>query len=110
MKELYQSLHFILVTSVYEGFPMVMMEAMSHGVVPISTNVGGIKEHITHLKNGVLIDATEDEELVNLFCEQLHNLLNFPIDKNKISEAAFEYALLHFGITKFNQSYQKIFS
>ena len=110
MKELYQSFHFILVTSVYEGFPMVMMEAMSHGVVPISTNVGGIKEHITHLKNGVLIDATEDEELVNLFCEQLHNLLNFPIDKNKISEAAFEYALLHFGITKFNQSYQKIFS
>lgn len=110
MMELYKSLHFILVTSVYEGFPMVMMEAMAHGVIPISTNVGGIKEHITNNENGLLIDEANEEEIVNLFCEHILNLVKNTEEKNRISKAAFEYASEHFGIDKFNQSYKKIFS
>ncbi|MEL1247945.1 glycosyltransferase family 4 protein [Flavobacterium helocola] len=110
MIELYKSLHFVLVTSVYEGFPMVMMEAMAYGVIPISTNVGGIKEHITNNTNGLLIDETNEEEIINLFCEQILNLLKDPTVKDRISKSAFNYASEHFGIDKFNQSYKNIFS
>lgn len=110
MIKLYKSLHFILVTSVYEGFPMVMMEAMAHGVIPISTNVGGIKEHITNNENGLLIDEANEEEIVNLFCEHILNLVKNTEEKNRISKAAFDYASEHFGIDKFNKSYKNIFS
>lgn len=49
LKKQYQDLDILLVTSIREGFPMVIMEAMSFGVVVISTNVGGINEHISQL-------------------------------------------------------------
>ncbi len=65
MNDLYKSLHFVLITSVYEGFPMVMMEAMSYGVIPITTNVGGINEHIIHNENGLLINAKHEDEIVS---------------------------------------------
>ena len=109
MNELYNSLHLILVTSVYEGFPMVMMEAMSHGVIPIATNVGGINEHIKHGENGLLINETDEVAIVNVFCENIINVLSSDIDKNRICKSAFEYAKNNFGIDKFNQSYKEIF-
>ena len=110
MAELYNSLHLILVTSVYEGFPMVIMEAMSHGVIPITTNVGGINDHIRHKENGLLIDEIDEVAIIDRFCENILYLLNNQIEKNKISESAFDYAKNQFGIDKFNQSYRNIFS
>jgi glycosyltransferase involved in cell wall biosynthesis len=110
MNDLYKSLHFVLIISVYEGFPMVMMEAMSHGVIPISTNVGGINEHITHNENGLLINEKHEDEIVNSFCNQILNLIKNSKDKDRISRSAFDYASKHFGIDKFNQSYKNLFS
>mgnify|MGYP006369570773 FL=1 len=110
MNDLYNSLHFVLITSVYEGFPMVMMEAMSHGVIPISTNVGGINEHIIHNENGLLINEKYEDEIVNSFCNQILNFIKNSKDKDRISRSAFDYASKHFGIDKFNQSYKNLFS
>ena len=110
MNDLYKSLHFVLITSVYEGFPMVMMEAMSHGVITISTNVGGINEHIIHNENGLLINAKHEDEIVNSFCNQILNLIKNAEERDKISKTAFDYASNHFGIDKFNQSYKNLFS
>ena len=41
--KLYKSLTFILITSSREGFPMVIIEAMANGVIPICTDVGETK-------------------------------------------------------------------
>lgn len=109
MATLYDSLHFILITSVYEGFPMVIMEAMSHGVIPIATNVGGISEHIEDNNNGYLINETDEISIINLCCEKILNVISDPIKKRKISKSAFDYAIENFGIQKFNKSYKKIF-
>jgi glycosyltransferase involved in cell wall biosynthesis len=46
----------IFITSFREGFPMVLLEAMAFGVVPISTDVGEIKDYIGEkYNNGILI-------------------------------------------------------
>lgn len=46
----------IMITSFREGFPMVLLEGMAFGVVPISTDVGEIKEHIGEkFSNGFII-------------------------------------------------------
>ena len=89
---------------------MVMMEAMSHGVIPISTNVGGINEHIIHNENGLLINEKYEDEIVNSFCNQILNFIKNSKDKDRISRSAFDYASKHFGIDKFNQSYKNLFS
>lgn len=108
LKQLYNELHFVLLPSKYEGFPMVIMESMAQGVIPIATNVGGISEHIINNKNGVLINDSEEIQIVKEFVSVLENLL---LDKEKrgiLSQNAYEYARSNFQIRKFNASYKQI--
>ncbi|MBC3757762.1 glycosyltransferase family 4 protein [Hyunsoonleella sp. SJ7] len=105
----YKSLTFILTTSSREGFPMVIPEAMAHGVIPISTNVGGINEHLISFENGVLIDNYKDEnEIVTKFIDTIDKLINDKGLKTKIAKNAFSYSRKHFNISKFNQKYRNL--
>ncbi|MUL81732.1 glycosyltransferase family 4 protein [Mycobacterium sp. CBMA247] len=46
-----------------EGLPMAILEAMAHGVVPLSTPVGGIPEAITDGVDGLLVPPGEPKLL-----------------------------------------------
>ncbi len=107
--DFYNQLTFLLITSEYEGFPMVMMESMAQGVISISTNVGGISEHITNDFNGFLIDNENQENSVNLFCNQLEKLFNDESKVNEISKNSYNYAHKNFGIDEFNKNYKNLF-
>lgn len=104
----YKQLTFLLITSEYEGFPMVIMESMAQGVIPISTDVGGISEHITNNKNGILINALDENKIVDEFCYSIFQLIENEKLRNDLSYNSFLYAHEHFSIDKFNDSYQKI--
>ena len=58
----------------------------------------------------LLVDEIDGVAIVERFCENILYLLHNRIEKNKISESAFDYAKNQFGIDKFNQSYRNIFS
>ncbi len=73
LPEVYSLSDFLLITSVYENIPTVLLEAMSCGCVPISTNVGGIAEVIDDGVNGFLINPHHDK---NGFMDKIHDLLN----------------------------------
>lgn len=51
----------ILLLSDYEGLPLVLVEAMLLGVVPIATDVGAIGELITDGRDGFLVDVAHRE-------------------------------------------------
>lgn len=56
LQYLRESKIFIL-SSLTEGTPKVIVEAMSQGTPVVSSDVGGIKGLITHLENGVLFES-----------------------------------------------------
>lgn len=64
---------FFIHTAYFEGMPMVLLEAMAHGVTGVAFDVPfGIKEIITHEYNGLVVyDNNEDE-----FIRQLKRLIN----------------------------------
>ncbi|HXP52944.1 MAG TPA: glycosyltransferase, partial [Bacteroidia bacterium] len=85
LDKLYEKSHILLITSSREGFPMVIMEAMMNGVVPISTNVGGISEHIKTEVNGILLKNISADEVVNELVTVLEHFISNRDELNAIS-------------------------
>ena len=69
----------------YENFPCVIAEAMSCGLPIISTEVGGISEHLS-ASNGMLVKQGDEPALLSSFTEML--LENKKYDAGVISKYA----------------------
>ncbi len=80
-----KKLDVLLLTSDYEGTPMVLLEAMSYGLPVVSTRVGGIPTVIDNWKDGVL---TEDFEPTTI-AKDVVTLLSDKERYVSISEAAY---------------------
>lgn len=109
LERYYRQSDMLLVTSRMEGFPMVVMEGMAHGVVPVSTDVGGIPEHVTHGVNGFLVANAEDtESIVESFVGLISTLACNRRLLEEMAERAYHYAAEHFRLEKFNRSYREL--
>lgn len=54
----YQSAHFIILLSSTEGMPLVILEAMQNGCIPITTNVGDLP-FVINKDNGFILNNNE---------------------------------------------------
>ncbi|MBR1416850.1 MAG: glycosyltransferase [Bacilli bacterium] len=78
--KLYEESSIYLMTSYTESFGLVLIEAMSHGVVPVAFNSAqGSKEIIENNYNGYLISNRDKEEMASITVDLLNN-------KNKLKE------------------------
>lgn len=61
--ELLKNCNVFLLPSFYEGLPMALLESMSFGLVPVTTNVGSIGQVVTHMENGIFVRSHSSEDL-----------------------------------------------
>ena len=61
----------LIMTSKYEGTPMCALEALSLGLIVVSTPVDGLKDIIIDKKNGFLLNS--NEEIANKVLEILND-------------------------------------
>src|SRR5437867_4651444 len=55
----------LLMTSDSEGFPIVLVEAMAHGLAPVVTDIpGGNRQLVRHMKNGILVPVGRIDDFV----------------------------------------------
>jgi len=64
IQELLPAMHFLLLPSASEGFPKVVAEASSFGVIPIVSSVSSLPQYIQDEENGFLIKEVSSESLV----------------------------------------------
>lgn len=91
----YAASSLLAMTSNYEGFPMVMLEAMSCGICPISMDFEcGPRDIIKDGVNGVLVENGD----INKFAEALIRLITNEKERQKMGREAAkiteEYSLL----------------
>ena len=80
----YKRASILLLTSEYEGFGLVVAEAMSHGVVPVVYNsFESAKDLITDGHNGVLVEKPFSD---SGFAEKVNELMDKPDYLNELSE------------------------
>ncbi len=82
-----------LMTSLWEGFPYVIVEALANGLPIISNDVGGVSEAVFNGKNGFIIDKNNQKEFIEK--------INFLYDEDSIRK---KYRIN--GIECFNENFQ----
>ncbi len=63
--ELLKILDVFVLSSISEGLPLTILEAMAAGVPVIATNVGGNKEVVLHEETGLLVPERDSKELAD---------------------------------------------
>ena len=71
MNKAYLSGHIVVATSISEGFPYAVLEAMASGRAMIATDVGGVWEAIDSA--GILVPPQDDEALAKACIDLLRN-------------------------------------
>lgn len=76
--ELYKLADIYVISSLFEGMPLSLLEAMFNGLPIVGSNVNGINSLITHRKNGILFEKENIDDLKNRIRELIDdkNLAN----------------------------------
>ena len=79
----------MLMTSKYEGWPMVLMEGQQMGVIPISYNsFESITDIITNEYNGIIIPNNN----IKVFIKQLKSLMDNPTKREQMATNAIQFS------------------
>lgn len=108
MNRLYEQADVLILTSAFEGLPVVIMQMMAYGKVVLSTAVSGIPDYIFHEQNGLLIYATDEAGIVAEGLQKTEQLLNDPLLRKKLGAQAKQDAIATFGREAFEQHYLDI--
>lgn len=88
-----------------EGMPMGVLEAMSYGIPPIATPVGGIPQIINDGLNGFIVPINDEEALSDTLCK----LMDSPSLRKRIGENARRTIEERFGIDRFYEKLSGIY-
>jgi L-malate glycosyltransferase len=99
----------LLMTSAFEGFPIVIMEAMAFGAIPFVVNVDAIPEHVKDGYNGFLINEVSNEVLlVDEAVTKLAEIISKRSQLPTLSKNGHDYACKNFTKEKFIAEYRKV--
>lgn len=105
MPAFYQELDLYLNTSLNEGIPISILEAMAYGIPVIAPDVGGLKEILKDGVEGFLIEGRNPKDFAEK-CLELY--LNKPL-RNQMAFAVREKVLQEFSIGRMAEEYYNLY-
>lgn len=105
LPEIYPLFDVFLLTSFSEGISVTLLEAMSHGVPAVVTDVGGNHEVVIEEKTGYLVPVNDDQ----FFAERVYALLLDVELRTTMTKAALERVLNSFSIERMLQAYSGLY-
>ena len=103
MPAFYQSIDAFLMTSITEGFPNVLVEAMASGLPCISTDVGDAKYIVQDL--GSIVPPRNAQALAQAILKYVQQSND---EKLQLKQAVRERVEAHFSIEKVSQQYMQV--
>lgn len=91
--------------SLYEAFPLAVIEAMAMGLPVVSTRVGGIPELVLHEETGYLVPSRSPEAL----SEKLAALIAEPERRQRMGQAGRARALSQFTLAQMTTSFENLY-
>ena len=108
MQRIYEIADILILTSAFEGLPVVIMQMMSYGKVVVSTAVSGIPDYIFHEQNGLLIFSTEESAIIQEGVDLIERLLKDDVFRKTLGARARKDAIEKFSRHSFETRYRQI--
>jgi glycosyltransferase involved in cell wall biosynthesis len=105
MNSIYKQASALALTSDYEGTPNVILEAMSHALPVIATDVGGTRE-ILNGNRGILVNPNDENELISAAA----NLIENKDFRNSLRLEGFEYIKHNHSLKNLSNHLREIYS
>ncbi|MCK9295291.1 MAG: glycosyltransferase [Desulfobulbaceae bacterium] len=102
--ELLKVMDIFILTSVWEGMPLTILEAMAAGRAIVCTNVGGVSEVITTEKEGILVPPQDVLSIANAI-QKTANSLEL---RNELSSKAQQKFIANFSLSRTLDHYEEI--
>lgn len=90
--------HALLLTSAWEGLPLVLVQSMMLGLPVISTAVGGVPDLVEHGQTGMLVDGPDD---IDGFMNAIRILMESREDRRRIIGTGYDFALANHSWEEF---------
>ena len=117
--EIYADLDIVALTSINEGLPISLIEAMASGLPIISTNVGGVPDLLEHksdkkqeIKNGYYLTKygmLVDSKDVDGFSIALKQLIEFKDLRKNLGTKGQKHVLQNYDISRLVRDMSKIY-
>lgn len=105
MDDFYRELDVYINTSVHEGIPMTILEAMARGLPVIAPKVGGIPEVVRDGVEGFLVQGRDPQA----FAEKCLLLQMDRKLRNRMSQAARSRVVRDFSVERMTEEYVKVY-
>lgn len=105
MDAFYGGLHVYINTSVHEGIPMSVLEAMSHGLPAVVPKVGGFSEIVEDGVSGFLVEGRDPD----IFAQCILRLLDLGA-REEMGRAARERIITSFSREVMTQRYYQLYN
>jgi glycosyltransferase involved in cell wall biosynthesis len=94
-----------ILASLWEGLPLVLLEAMAAGLPAVVTAVGGNPEVVEDGTSGVLVPAGDQQALA----EAISDLLDDPPRRQQMGQAARERCERYFSLQRFIEAHEQLY-
>ncbi len=74
LADYYERTNIFVLSSLAEGVPGVLMEAMAKGIPLVATSVGGVPELVIHNQNGLLVPPADPAALADAIMRLMHDV------------------------------------
>lgn len=100
-----QAMDCFVLTSLWEGMPLALLEAMASGLPVIGTEVAGTKEVIQHEINGILIPSRDPQAIA----DALMRLKDDPDFRKRLIQSAVTFVNEKYSVSANMKSYIRLY-
>ena len=101
----YSALDIFVLSSLTEGVPLTILEAMASKLPVVATRVGGIPEMINDDKTGLLVDARD----VCALRAKITNLIKNPGKRQQLAESASRFVKTNYSLKRMCAAYREVY-
>ena len=95
----------LVMSSDFEGLPIVLLEAARQGRPAVATAVGGVPEAVIHGETGLLVEPDAPDALAGA----ITTLLDDPGRAQQFGDAARRYFMANFSLETCATSYERLY-